>query len=129
NDGCACPHVPAALAPVLAVGAMDAHGRPLDFSNWGGPYQGHGLLAPGEDLRGARPGGGTALGTGTSCATAVVSGVAALLLSLQHQRGQVPDPALVRRALLRSARGCDDQPVRDCHRLLAGRLNVKGAVS
>src|SRR5262249_7530573 len=36
---------------------------------------------------------------------------------------------LVREALLRSARGCAEQPTSDCRRLLAGRLNVQGAVS
>ncbi len=35
NDGCACLHVPAALDSVLAVGAMDAQGKPLESSNWG----------------------------------------------------------------------------------------------
>ena len=39
NDGCACLHVPAALPTVLAVGAMDDEGRPLDFSNWGENYR------------------------------------------------------------------------------------------
>ena len=32
NDGCECLHIPAALESVLAVGAMDAQGKPLDFS-------------------------------------------------------------------------------------------------
>ena len=31
NDGCACLHVPAALPNVLAVGAMDARGHPLEI--------------------------------------------------------------------------------------------------
>src|SRR5262245_9034780 len=106
NEGCACLHVPAALDSVLAVGAMNARGGPLDFSNWGGPYQIQGILAPGEDIVGAQPGGGTVRRTGTSYATAVVSGVAALLLSLQYKYGQQPEPLLIREVLLRSARGC-----------------------
>src|SRR5207247_751676 len=57
------------------------------------------------------------------------TGVAALLLSWQRKRGQKPDPGAVREALLRSAIGCLAQPVADCRRLLAGRLNVKGAVN
>jgi hypothetical protein len=129
NDGCACLHVPAALDSVLAVGAMDARGEPLGCSNWGGPYGIQGILAPGVDILGARPGGGTAQGTGTSYATALVSGVAALLLSLQRKHGRRPSPPLVREALLRSALGCDQLPTTDCRRLLAGRLNVNGAVS
>ncbi len=129
NDGCACLHVPAALDSVLAAGAMDAQGRPVSSSNWGGLYGIQGILAPGVDILGAQPGGGTARGTGTSYATAVVSGVAALLLSLQRKRGWEPRPPLVRDALLKSALGCDQQPVTDCRRLLVGRLNVNGAVT
>jgi hypothetical protein len=129
NEGCQCLNVPAALPFVLAVGAMNAGGEPLASSNWGGPYQRQGILAPGQDILGARPGGGTARETGTSCATALVSGVVALLLSLQRRWGQHMNPGLVRAALLGSALGCDHQGVPDCQRLLAGRLNVKGAVS
>jgi subtilisin family serine protease len=129
NEGCECLHVPAALEAVLAVGAMNAHGEPLPSSNWGPRYQTQGILAPGEDILGARAGGGTLRGTGTSYATAVVSGVVALLLSLQRKHGRPASPHLVRAALLRTALGCRHQPVSDCRRLLAGRLNVNGAVS
>jgi hypothetical protein len=129
NEGCACLHVPAALDTVLAVGAMDAHGEPLAFSNWGEPYRRQGLLAPGQDLPGAQPGGGVVQHSGTSYATALVTGVAALLLSLQRKRGERPNPRAVREILLRSAIGCRSQPAADCRRLLAGRLNVSGAVS
>lgn len=129
NQGCACPHIPAALPSVLAVGAMNARGEPLAITNWGKDYQHQGILAPGEDILGAMPGGGVALASGTSCAAAIVSGIAALLLSLQRKLGQRPSPRLVRDALLLSAHGCAEQPVSDCRRLLAGRLNVQGAVS
>ena len=114
---------------MLAVGAMDAQGKPLGSSNWGGLYGIQGILAPGVDILRAQPGGGTARGTGTSYATALVSGVAALLLSLQRKRGLNPSPPLVREALLRSALGCEEQPTTDCRRLLAGRLSVEGAVT
>src|SRR5262249_4530564 len=129
NQGCECPHVPAALDAVLAVGAMDESGEPLPSSNWGGPYGFQGILAPGVDIVGAQPGGGTARGTGTSYATALVSGIAALLLSWQRKLGRPPRPLLVRAALLRIALGCAEQSTTDCRRLLAGRLNVNGAVS
>ena len=129
NDGCECLHVPAALDSVLAVGAMDARGGPLVSSNWGGPYGIQGILAPGVGILGAQPGGGTARATGTSYATALVSGVAALLVSVQRKCGQPPSPLLVREAMLRSAIGCDQQPTTDCRRLLVGRLNVNGAVA
>ena len=47
NDRCACLHLPAALPSVLAVGAMDDDGYPLEFSNWGAGYGRQGVLAPG----------------------------------------------------------------------------------
>ena len=106
NDGCECLHVPAALATVLSVGAMNARGEPLDISNWGGSYQTQGILAPGQDIRGASPGGGIAARSGTSFATPIVSGIAALLLSAQVQRGQRPDPHAVRNALIERAVPC-----------------------
>ncbi|NEO95332.1 MAG: S8 family serine peptidase, partial [Moorea sp. SIO3G5] len=87
NDGCECLHLPAALKSVLAVGAMDSQGNPLDFSNWGETYQTQGILAPGENILGAKPDGGTALKSGTSFAAPIVSGIVALLLSIQLQRG------------------------------------------
>lgn len=129
NDGCDCLHVPAALPMVLAVGAMDTRGTPLAFSNWGEAYQSHGILAPGEDIPGAVPGGGTARRSGTSYATAIVSGAAALMLSLQRQQGLRPDPLSAGRAILRSATGCGKRSSAGCHRLLMGRLNITGAVS
>ena len=60
NDGCECIHVPAAATSVLSVGAMDANGAPMDMSNWGLPYRTQGVLAPGTNILGAVPGGGTA---------------------------------------------------------------------
>lgn len=128
NDGCDCLHVPAAAPTVLAVGAMDDTGTPVAASNWGAAYRRAGILAPGQDVPAARAGGGFALRTGTSWATPVVSAAAALLLGLQSRRGLPFDTAEVREALLGSARGCDAQPTVDCRRLLAGRLDLPGAV-
>lgn len=125
NEGCECLYVPAALPAVLAVGAMGADGRPLDFSNWG--YGGQGLLAPGENVLGAAPGGGTALRSGTSFATPIVSGIIALLLSRQLERGEAANPRAVRDALLASARACQPGEAPDCARYLAGRLDLLGA--
>jgi len=107
NQGCDCLHIPGALPSVLAVGAMDARGEPLPFSNWGNVYQSQGILAPGANILVASSTGGTTTSSGTSFATAIVSGTAALLLSLQLKRGQKPDVAAVRQALLTSALGCD----------------------
>jgi serine/threonine protein kinase len=125
NEGCECLYVPAALPAVLAVGAMGADGRPLNFSNWG--YGGQGLLAPGENVLGAAPGGGTALRSGTSFATPIVSGIIALLLSRQLERGEAANPRAVRDALLASARACQPGEAPDCARYLAGRLDLPGA--
>ena len=127
NNGCACLHVPAAVPSVLAVGAMNKSGSALEFSNWGKAYQEQGVLAPGENILGAIPGGGVALKTGTSYATPIVSGIAALLMSAQLKRGEKPDAMKVRAAILSTAEPCDPQAVTDCQRLLAGRLNLTAA--
>ncbi|TAH15996.1 MAG: PatA/PatG family cyanobactin maturation protease [Oscillatoriales cyanobacterium] len=126
NDGCNCLHVPAALPAVLAVGAMDEHGLPLNFSNWGETYNNQGILAPGEKILGAKPGGDTTRLSGTSFATPIISGVAALLLSLQIKQGQKPDPSKVREAILKSALPCDAD-TESAHRCLVGKLNILGA--
>jgi cyanobactin maturation PatA/PatG family protease len=108
---------------------MDLTGAPLKYSNWGESYQGHAILAPGENILGAMPGGGRISRSGTSFATAIVSGVAALLLSIQLKRGISPDPLVARRAILSSATSCDQQPATDCRLLLGGRLNVVEALT
>ncbi len=127
NDGCDCLHIPAALESVLAVGAMDAQGNPIGFSNWGKAYQSQGILALGENILGAIPGGGTATKTGTSFATPIVSGIVALLLSIQVQRGEKPDPHAIRDAILQSALPCDLSKGSDSRRCLVGSLNISGA--
>jgi cyanobactin maturation PatA/PatG family protease len=128
NDGCECLQVPAALPAVLAVGAVDARGHPLDFSNWGETYQSQGILAPGENILGAKPGGGTVQLSGTSFAAPIVAGVAALLLSLQVQRGETPNPHAVREAILKSALPCQYADSENEPKCLAGLLNISGAI-
>jgi cyanobactin maturation PatA/PatG family protease len=127
NDGCDCLHVPAALESVLAVGAMDAQGNPFEFSNWGEAYQNQGILALGENILGAIPGGGTAAKTGTSFATPIVSGIVALLLSIQLQRGEQADPHAIRDAILQSALPCNQLNGLDSRLCLVGILNIPGA--
>ena len=126
NDGCECLHVPAALPSVLAAGAMGENGQPLDNSNWGENYQTQGILALGGNILGAEPGGGTRQLSGTSFATPVVSGVAALLMSLQLQGEEKPDSQKVRTALLKTAVPCHAQETRRC---LAGQMNISGAIA
>jgi hypothetical protein len=127
NDGCECAHIPAALPGVLAVGAMDAHGRPIASSNWGAAYRSAGLLAPGAGLTAALAGGGRLVVSGTSFATAVVSGAAALLRSLALRRGRDLPAARLRGILLDSAEKCLDDSI-SCRRQLAGRLDLVRAV-
>jgi len=129
NDACNCLHVPAALDSVLSVGAMDGRGSPLDVSNWGQAYQTGGILAPGQDIVGAAPGGEVALKSGTSFATAIASGVAALLLSFQLKLGERPDPHAIRLALIKSASPCNLAETADSGRCLAGRINPLGALN
>lgn len=128
NEHGDCTCFPAAAPEVLAVGAYDDDGRVYGFSNWGEPYEGHGLVAPGGNITGALPGGGTKVHKGTSCSGPVAAGVAALLVSLQVTRGVAPDPQGVRRALLATAAPCsahdtDGEP----RRCIAGRLDVAAA--
>ncbi|WP_353838676.1 S8 family serine peptidase, partial [Moorena sp. SIO4E2] len=127
NNACECLHVPAALPSVLAVGAMNDQGLPIDFSNWGQAYQNQGILAPGKNILGAMLGGGTTLKFGTSFATPIVSGLVALLMSIQLKRGEKPNPHFIRQALLESALPCHPDTVPDARRCLAGRLNIPGA--
>jgi Subtilase family/PatG C-terminal/PatG Domain len=124
NDGGKYLHVPATLPSVLAVGAANADGLPMEFSNWGEPMASQGILAPGENISGAVPNNGVGLKTGTSFATPIVTGVAALLLSLQKQRGEKPNPQAVREALLASAIPAGADEPDQSRRMLVGRLNI-----
>ena len=125
NQGGECAQVPAALLTVLAVGATDASGNVLPLSNWGNAYDRHGIVAPGSRIPGEGGDGTIRLGDGTSYATAIVSGVAALLLSIQLQAGSQPRPLEVRQVLLDTAiRRPHDTP-----QVLQGRLNAEGALA
>ena len=128
NDGCDCLHIPAALGSVLAVGAMDMAGNPIGMSNWAKQYGSNGILAPGVDILGALPGGGVARRTGTSFATPIVAGFAALLLSYRKRLGLKTDPRAIKDIILESATKCALEEGLDCQRFLAGRLNVTRAI-
>lgn len=127
NDGCACPHIPAASPTVLAVGAADRDGNPLGFSNWSELYRGHGVLAPGDAVAGAAPGGQTHRASGTSVAAAVVSGVAGLLASWQLRLGRNIDVRAIKTAILAGAVRCEESAATDCRRSLGGRLDASTA--
>lgn len=128
NDQGECWCVPAVLDDVLVVGAMKDTGEPFKFSNFGGKYTRQGILAPGENILGAQPGTDEPIRKqGTSCAAPIVTGVAALLMSLQLQRGSVPDGEAVRAALLNSAIPCDGDEIEEPERCLGGKINISGA--
>lgn len=129
NNGCACLHVPASNANVLAVGAVDDKGVPMSFSNWGNAYKKNGILALGENIKGAAPNGGVIEKTGTSFATPLVSGVVALLLSLQKQNNPAIPPNIkdIKDALLKSTIPCDTDK-QDCDKFLKGILNIEATL-
>ncbi len=127
NQGCACDTIPASVASVLAVGAHDEAGVPLLTSNWGLNQRAHGVLAPGSDIPGACVGGGLCRASGTSFATATVSGVAGLLMSVEVERGQEPSGEKVKRILLASCARADDDQIEIASTHLAGRLDIARA--
>lgn len=129
NDGCACINLPAGVESVLAVGALDHRGQPLEASNWAQPYRRNGLLAPGDGLPVAVLDGGVSAAHGTSFATAVVTGVAALLLSVARREGYRIDPLDVREILIESATPCELPGDGACDRYLAGSLDAASALA
>lgn len=64
---------------------------------------------------------------GTSCAAPVITGISALLMSLQLQRGEQPNAEAVRAALLNSVIPCDPKEVEEPERCLLSKLNIPGA--
>ncbi|MFG6098919.1 PatA/PatG family cyanobactin maturation protease [Leptothoe sp. ISB3NOV94-8A] len=128
NDKGECFCVPAVLPNVLSVGMMKDDGQPASYSNWGGQYQHQGILAPGENIVAAQPGTNEpARQEGTSLSAPLMTGLSALLMSLQLQRGEQPNAEAVRLAWLNSALPCDPETVEEPERCLAGRLNLAGA--
>ncbi len=128
NDEGECWCIPAVLENVLTVGAMKDTGEPFKFSNFGGKYASQGILAPGENILGALPGTDEPIRKkGTSCAAPIVTGTAALLMSLQLQRGAAPDAEAVRTALTNSAIPCNPEEAEEPERCLLGKINIAGA--
>lgn len=89
----------------LGVGAYDVAGTIANFSSWG-TVAAHGglakpdLAAPGVDVRSAKPGGGHQLMSGTSMASPIVTGAAALLL--QKTPSLRTNPATLRSLILQN---------------------------
>ncbi|MEZ7129060.1 S8 family serine peptidase [Nonomuraea sp. AD125B] len=122
---------PAILPGVLAVGAHRADGAMFFFSNHGPAYTGHGITTLGEAVLGATPGdAGIKARKGTCTAVALVTGTAALLVSLQRHLGHPPNPLAVRDALLATARPCTpDQAHGRPERCLNGYLDLPAAIA
>jgi hypothetical protein len=91
------PLYPAADREVIGVTATDADDHLLPQANRGAQVA---VAAPGVDILAVAPGGQYEMTSGTSVATAHVSGVAALLLA----RDAKLTPEALRRLLVRSAR-------------------------
>ncbi len=127
NDGCECLHVPASDPNVLAVGAHDDVGQPLEFSNYGSAYHDNGIVTLGADVPGAEAGGDVMLMSGTSFAAPIVTGAAALVLSYWRQTVGDRPPREVRRLFLDTADRCFQDTI-SCRQQLAGRLNVDDAL-
>lgn len=128
NDKGECWCIPSILPDVLTVGAMRDDGQPFKFSNYGGDYQDKGVMANGENILGANPGTDVPVREkGTSCAAPIVTGISALLMSLQLQRGEKPNAEKVRQAILKSAIPCDPKEVEEPERCLLGKFNIPGA--
>ena len=128
NDKGECWCIPSILPGVITVGAMRDDGQPFKFSNYGGEYQNKGVMANGENILGAQPGTEEPIRQkGTSCAAPIVTGISALLMSLQLQRGEQPNAEAVREAILNSAIPCNPEEVEEPERCLLGKLNIPGA--
>ena len=115
---------PAIAEYCLSVGNVDDHGNPVDSTNNGDLFEGHGVMANGTRIVGALPGGGTGRQRGTSLAAPHVTGVAALLMSVLRERGMEVDPMTVGRAIIASATPCTKNP----ERCIGGILNPMGAL-
>lgn len=86
------------LSNIICVGAVDQEGNKVASSNWGNRSV-H-LSAPGEHIKGKLPRNRTGYMTGTSQATALVSGAVALMKSAN------PDltPSLIKEILMKTSK-------------------------
>lgn len=130
NDKGECRCIPAAVPGVLVVGAINDEGVPFRFSNWGGIYQKQGIVAPGENIKGAELDGGIMEEKGTSCSAPIVTGIAALLMSLQKQQGIELNGTIVRNAIIDSVDIITSAEIsgEERDRYLAGKLNIPAAM-
>ena len=120
KDGITRLSYPAAFPGVIGVGAVTRHGEPARFSDRNASVQ---VAAPGADVVGAGPGDGYWIGEGTSQASALVSGVAALIRS----RYPGMPPVLVAQAITAGAR---DRPAAGYDESIGfGEINAPAALA
>lgn len=114
NDSASQPNYPAACNHVVAVSATDFSDSLASFSNYG-PWVA--LAAPGISILTTSMGGGYGYWSGTSFASPIVSGVAALALSV--------NPSLTASALVTLLEQTTDNPGAGFGELLGwGRVNA-----
>jgi len=129
NNKGECWCLPACLPGVLSVGALKPDGTPYKFSNWGGNNALEGIMAPGGEILGAQPATEEPIRQkGTSMSAPVMTGLCALLASLQLQQGKPIDTDAIRAALLNTATPCDPDVVEEPERCLRGIVNLPGAM-
>lgn len=122
NDGQHELYYPSALPGVIAVGSVDRAGDVSGFSTYG-PHVW--LVAPGEDLYSALP-GGYGIASGTSHAAPLVSGALALMQSAARRIGRRLSPAQ-QRDILKNSSDRIGRSFRDAKGGF-GRLNVADAL-
>ena len=101
NEGCYCVSTPSDHVSVLPVGSCDDKGRMIARSNVNRAFLERGLLAPGFEIRGCAPDGNIGVQGGTSVATAIITGIVALLRSLFPTASSTA----IRYALIKSVAG------------------------
>lgn len=140
----------AAAKNVITVGAIvDGHGgqpggdRMTALSGWGPTLDGRikpDLVAPGYDIKSTVPGGGYDRKTGTSMATAAVSGIAALVKQAYKTTfaGKAPFPSTVKVAMICTAEDLtlDSYANKDSAKFIGpdyrygwGKVNAEAAVN
>jgi thermitase len=110
------PLFPATLDNVIAVQALDNHGRIGPRAN---PVGSNGVGAPGSTIPAVVDTSYAGLDSGSSMAAAVVSGAVAVLISCVRSSGRVATEASLLRALIDSAHSRTFFQLRTAMRLLA----------